>query len=153
MYIFSCACPKDSFRSRTTGAWSGQILADQDTSFQSMDQILLQMVNIVAADPGVMTVNGFTGGGSGGGGSANTINQARMFVALKPLSERKITVDYIMQRLRPKLAKIPGATLVPAGFPGPARGRTQHRRALSIHHAGRQFAGPGQLLPRRCSRS
>jgi multidrug efflux pump len=32
-------------------------------------------------------------------------------VALKPLEERKITVDYIMQRLRPKLARIPGATL------------------------------------------
>ena len=34
-----------------------------------------------------------------------------MFVSLKPLEERKITVDYIMQRLRPKLARIPGATL------------------------------------------
>ena len=88
----------------------GQILADQDTSFQSMDKTLLQMVNIVAADPAVDTVNGFTGGGGGGGG-ASTSNQGRMFVSLKPLEERKITVDYIMQRLRPKLAKIPGATL------------------------------------------
>ena len=43
---------------------SGQIIADQDTSFQSMDKTLLQMVNIVAADPAVDTVNGFTGGGA-----------------------------------------------------------------------------------------
>ena len=48
---------------------SGQILADQDTSFQSMDKTLLQMVNIVAADPAVDTVIGFTGGGGGGGGA------------------------------------------------------------------------------------
>jgi multidrug efflux pump len=89
---------------------NGQILADQDTSFQSMDKTLLQMVNIVAADPAVDTVNGFTGGGGGGGG-ASTLNQGRMFISLKPLAERKITVDYIMQRLRPKLARIPGATL------------------------------------------
>jgi multidrug efflux pump len=89
----------------------GQILADQDSSFQSMDKILLQMVNIVSADPAVSTVIGFTGGGGGGGGGASTLNQARMFVALKPLDERKITVDYIMQRLRPKLALVPGATL------------------------------------------
>ncbi len=101
--------PKGFFPEQDNGRMVGSILADQDTSFQSMDNILLQMVNIVAADPAVDTVNGFTGSGSGG--SASTINQGRMFVALKPMSERNITVDYIMQRLRPKLAKIPGATL------------------------------------------
>jgi multidrug efflux pump len=99
------------FPQQDTGRMNGQILADQDTSFQSMDKTLLQMVNIVAADPAVDTVNGFTGGGSGGGGGAATLNQGRMFISLKPLAERKITVDYIMQRLRPKLAKVPGATL------------------------------------------
>jgi multidrug efflux pump len=99
------------FPQQDTGRMGGQILADQDTSFQSMDKTLLQMVNIVASDPAVDTVNGFTGGGGGGGGGASTLNQGRMFVSLKPLTERKITVDLIMQRLRPKLARIPGATL------------------------------------------
>jgi len=99
------------FPQQDNGRMGGQILADQDTSFQSMDKTLLQMENIVVADPAVDTVIGFTGGGGGGGGGASTMNQGRMFVALKPLAERKITVDYIMQRLRPKLAKIPGATL------------------------------------------
>ena len=98
------------FPQQDNGRMSGQIIADQDTSFQAMDKILLQMVNIVAADPGVDTVNGFSGGGGGGGG-ASTMNQGRMFVSLRPLEERKTTVDYIMQRLRPKLAKVPGATL------------------------------------------
>ncbi len=110
VYLFS-RVPKGFFPQQDTGRMSGQILADQDTSFQSMDKTLLQMVNIVAADPAVDTVNGFTGGGGGGGGGASTLNQGRMFVSLKPLNERKITVDFILQRLRPKLAKVPGATL------------------------------------------
>ena len=62
------------------------IQADQDTSFQAMDRILRQMVNIVAADPAVDTVNGFTGGGGGG-----ATNRARMFISLKPLDERKVS--------------------------------------------------------------
>jgi multidrug efflux pump len=110
VYLF-IRVPKGFFPQQDTGRMGGQILADQDTSFQSMDKTLLQMVNIVAADPAVDTVNGFTGGGGGGGGGASTMNQGRMFVSLKPLAERKITVDLIMQRLRPKLARIPGATL------------------------------------------
>jgi multidrug efflux pump len=81
----------------------GAIMADQDTSFQTMDGILRRMVNIVAADPAVDMVNGFTGGG--------IVNSARMFVSLKPLAERGITADYIIARLRPKLARVPGATL------------------------------------------
>ena len=109
VYLF-LRVPKGFFPQQDTGRMSGQIIADQDTSFQSMDKTLLQMVNIVAADPAVDTVNGFTGGGAGGGG-ASTLNQGRMFVSLKPLAERKITVDFIMQRLRPKLARVPGATL------------------------------------------
>jgi multidrug efflux pump len=110
VYLF-LHVPNGFFPQQDTGRMNGQILADQDTSFQSMDKILLQMVNIVAADPAVDTVNGFTGSGTGGGGGASAMNQGRMFISLKPLAERKITVDYIMQRLRPKLARIPGATL------------------------------------------
>ena len=57
-------------------------MADQDTSFQAMDGILRRAVDIIAADPAVDTVNGFTSGGT---------NTARMFVSLKPLAERKVT--------------------------------------------------------------
>jgi len=61
------------------------------------------MVKIIAADPAVDTVNGFTGGGTG--------NTARMFISLKPPAERKISADLIIARLRPKLGQVPGATL------------------------------------------
>ncbi|MGA2879441.1 MAG: multidrug efflux RND transporter permease subunit [Bryobacteraceae bacterium] len=98
--------PKGFFPQQDTGRLSGQIQADQDTSFQTMDKTLLTMVNIIDADPAIDTVNAFSGGGGG-----TTTNTARMFISLKPLDERKIGADQIIQRLRPKLAKVPGATL------------------------------------------
>jgi multidrug efflux pump len=99
--------PKGFFPQQDNGRMMGSILADQDTSFQAMNNILLQMIGIVKADPAVDNVLAFTGGGGGG----TTTNTARMFIALKPLNERKITADRIIARLRPKLAKVPGATL------------------------------------------
>ncbi len=75
--------------------------ADQDTSFQALNQILVKMIDIVRSDPGVSDALGFTGGA----------NSARGFVSLKPLSERKATAQEIIARLRPKLAKVAGASL------------------------------------------
>jgi len=86
----------------------GSIIADQDTSYQAMDRILRQMIEIIVADRAVDTVGGFCGGGGPGGGA---INQARMFIMLKPPAQRKITADMVIARLRPKLASVPGATL------------------------------------------
>jgi multidrug efflux pump len=102
VYLFM-RIPKGFFPQQDTGRIQGSITADQDTSFQAMDKIMLPMINIVAADPAVDTVIGFTGG--------STYNTARLFVSLKPLEQRKITADLIIARLRPKLSKIPGATL------------------------------------------
>ena len=93
---------KGFFPMQDNGRMMGAIQGDQDTSFQSMDKILLQMINIVHADPAIDTVAGFTGGG--------TSNTARMFVSLKP-GEQRPTIDQVIGRLRPKLGRIPGATL------------------------------------------
>ncbi|HTW64860.1 MAG TPA: multidrug efflux RND transporter permease subunit [Bryobacteraceae bacterium] len=105
IYLY-IAVPKGFFPQQDTGRLTGQIQADQDTSFQTMNKILKQMVEIVKADPAVATVNAFSGGGGG-----TTTNTARFFIALKPLSERHIDADLIIQRLRPKLSRVPGATL------------------------------------------
>jgi multidrug efflux pump len=102
VYLF-IRVPKGFFPMQDNGRMMVAIQGDQDTSFQAMNGILQRMIAIVDADPAVDTVNGFTGGG--------TPNTARMFVNLKPLEERKITVDQVIARLRPKLARIPGATL------------------------------------------
>jgi multidrug efflux pump len=99
--------PKGFFPQQDNGRVVGMIQADQDTSFQAMNRILLQMTHIVSADPAVDTVAGFTG--SGGGGA--TLNTARMFMSLKPIEKRKLSADRVIARLRPKLARVPGATL------------------------------------------
>ena len=69
---------------------------------------ITRLAAIVQADPGVSTATVYTGGG---GGRGTTVNTARMFVALKPRHERDAGADEIITRLRPKLARVPGATL------------------------------------------
>ena len=96
--------PKGFFPQQDNGRMMGAIQADQDSSFQSMNNILLQMITIVKADPAIDAVVGFTGGWAGA-------NSARMFISLKPPTERSVTADQVIARLRPKLAKVPGATL------------------------------------------
>jgi multidrug efflux pump len=102
-YLFY-AIPKGFFPEQDTGRLMGNIQADQDTSFDAMNLRLKQMIKIVTSDPNVQSLAGFTGGGGGG-------NTARMFITLKPLSQRK-SADLVIAELRPKLALIPGATLI-----------------------------------------
>ena len=104
VYLFYVV-PKGFFPVEDTGRLNGGIQADQDTSFQQMDQTLKQFVGIVDQDPAVDTVLGFTGGGRGG-----ATNSARMFISLKPLNQR-VAAEQVIGRLRPKLARVPGATL------------------------------------------
>jgi multidrug efflux pump len=100
--------PKGFFPQQDNGRIVGTIQADQDTSFQAMDGILRQMIDIVKADPAVDTVNGYTGGG---GWHSAAMNTASMYISLKPPAERKISADLLISRLRAKLAWVPGATL------------------------------------------
>jgi len=101
LYVY---VPKGFFPQQDTGRLGGSIQADQDSSFQLMNNVLLQMIDIVKADPAVANVVGFTGG-------AGTPNMARLFIALKPIDQRDTRADQIIARLRPKLAQVPGATL------------------------------------------
>jgi multidrug efflux pump len=94
--------PKGFFPEQDTGRISGSILADQDTSFQSMREKMGQIVDTVKADPDVESVSAYSGGGTG-------TNNARMFIALKPFGERKSPAVQVIARLRRKLARIPGA--------------------------------------------
>ena len=96
--------PKGFFPQQDTGRLDGAIQADQGSSFQSMNELLLRLMEIVKADPAVANTVGF----SGGGGTTNT---ARLFIALKPLAERNARADEVIARLRPKLGRVPGATL------------------------------------------
>jgi len=95
--------PKGFFPSEDTGVVVGGVQADQSISFQAMSQKMVEFMKIVKSDPAVQNVAGFTGGGQRNGGF--------MFASLKPLSERKISADAVINRLRPKLSEVAGAQL------------------------------------------
>ncbi len=95
--------PKGFFPQQDTGRISGSIQADQGISFQAMQKKLTDFMTIVRQDPSVENVIGFTGGGQR--------NTGQMFVSLKSVEVRKISVDGVIARLRGKLAREPGATL------------------------------------------
>jgi multidrug efflux pump len=95
--------PKGFFPQQDNGFIGGFIQADQDISFNAMREKLHSFMRIVERDPAVQNVEGFTGGG--------TLNSASMRISLKPLGERKVSADQVINRLRGKLAGIPGARL------------------------------------------
>src|SRR5262249_49856131 len=96
--------PKGFFPQQDTGRIVGSVQAAQDISFDAMKQKMTQFVRIVMQDPAVQTIVGFAGGNT-------SSNSGRMFITLKPLSERKTSADEIIGRLRRRLAVVPGATL------------------------------------------
>ncbi|HLI83150.1 MAG TPA: multidrug efflux RND transporter permease subunit [Bryobacteraceae bacterium] len=102
VYLF-IRVPKGFFPQQDTGRLQLNIQADQDTSFQAMDSILKQTLRIIRSDPAVDSIQSFTGGG--------VTSQARGFLMLKPLSERKVDADEVINRLRPKLDKVLGANI------------------------------------------
>jgi len=97
--------PKGFFPQQDTGRMFGSVQAQQDISFDALNQKVQQYAAIVKGDPAVETTVAFAGGGM------NSANGGRMFVVLKPLAERKVPTDQVINRLRPKLARVPGASL------------------------------------------
>jgi len=95
--------PSTFFPEQDNGLLIGQIIADQSISFQAMKQKLQQLQGIVQTDPAVASVFGFTGG--------RALNNANVFVELKPLKQRHLSADQVVQRLRPKLNQVSGARL------------------------------------------
>ncbi|HEX2331154.1 MAG TPA: multidrug efflux RND transporter permease subunit [Candidatus Angelobacter sp.] len=106
--------PKGFFPQQDTGRFGGAVQAEQDISFPALRDKMKQFVDIVRKDPAIDTVMAF----SGGQGTSNT---GRMFGTLKPLNERDrvrdrfgshpVSVEQVINRLRGKLAAVPGATL------------------------------------------
>ncbi|MGA1985214.1 MAG: efflux RND transporter permease subunit [Candidatus Sulfotelmatobacter sp.] len=117
VYLYGIV-PKGFFPQQDTGRIMGGVMAAQDISFQSMRNKMESYVKIVMTDPAVDTVVGFAGGNT-------ALNQGRFFVMLKPLEQRSpcptkhfwqscplVTADDVINRLRGKLAVVPGATLI-----------------------------------------
>ncbi|TDN55664.1 multidrug efflux RND transporter permease subunit MdtC [Scandinavium goeteborgense] len=95
--------PKTFFPEQDTGVLMGNIQADQSISFQAMRGKLQDFMKIIREDKAVDNVTGFTGG--------SRVNSGMMFITLKPRADRNETAQQVIDRLRKKLAKEPGANL------------------------------------------
>ena len=92
--------PKGFFPRQDAGQLQGGLRADQSISSRLLGEKLRTVVGILARDPAVATVVGFTGGGRAGGGF--------LFANLKPAGERTESGQAVIARLRPKLAQVTG---------------------------------------------
>ncbi|WP_431263997.1 multidrug efflux RND transporter permease subunit [Roseateles chitinivorans] len=97
------AIPKTFFPQQDTGVLIGGVQADQGSSFEMMRKRVDRFMEIILSDPAVENVNGNTGGGQRNG--------ANFYITLKPLKERKVSADQVVNRLRDKMAHEPGANL------------------------------------------
>jgi multidrug efflux pump len=95
--------PKGFFPVEDTGAISGAVRGPQDSSFPAMNNSIQQIGGVIKADPGVANMISFTGGS----GATNT---GSLFVALKPLGARKSSASQIINRLRPRMNRLPVAS-------------------------------------------
>ena len=95
--------PKGFFPQQDTGAIVGGVQGPQDASFSQMDRSIQQLGEVIKADPAVANVIAFTGG-------AGATNGGFIYIALKPLEERKVTAPEIIDRLRPKMNRLPVAS-------------------------------------------
>jgi HAE1 family hydrophobic/amphiphilic exporter-1 len=77
--------------------------AAQDVSFDAMSKLQGQIAEIVKRNPHVESVMSFVGGG----GSATSLNNGRMFISLKPRKQRP-SADVVLQEIRPGMTAVPG---------------------------------------------
>ena len=90
--------PTGFIPSQDTGFMFGVTQGPQDISFESMARHHRAIAEIVRADPNVQIVGAFVVGG----------NQAFFFAGMRPRAERILSVDQIIEELRPKVAAVPG---------------------------------------------
>jgi multidrug efflux pump len=97
--------PKGFFPIQDTGRLIATLQAQQDMSFQTLEKKFAQFIKIVSEDPAVFHVNGFVGG------TASIGRSGSMYISLKPLDERKVSSEQVMDRLRAKFAKVIGVAV------------------------------------------
>ena len=102
-YLF-VAIPKGFIPSTDISQIIGSTEAAQGTSFDEMVRKQQALAAIVAEDPNVEAFMSRVGGG----GSDSAGNTGRLFIRLKPRSERPLSAGEMIQELRPKLAQVPG---------------------------------------------
>jgi hydrophobe/amphiphile efflux-1 (HAE1) family protein len=101
------AVPKGFFPQQDTGMLSGVTEGAQDISFAAMSALQKRVVEIILQDPDIATVGSFIGGGFG----SSTVNNGRLYIALKPRGIRQSRADEIILRLRRKVSVVQGISV------------------------------------------
>ena len=96
--------PKTFMPQQDTGQLIGFVRGDDGLSFNVMQPKMETYRRAVLRDPAVQSVAGFIGGSNG-------INNAFMLVRLKPIEERRISAQKVIERLRKDMPKVPGGQL------------------------------------------
>jgi len=123
--------PKGFFPVQDTGIIIGITDAAQDISFQGMQRLQQRVNELVGQDPAVAGVTSSVGAGAGG----QTANNGRLYISLKPWSERSENASQVVARLSQKMQGVEGIRL----FMQPAQdvrvggrlSRTQYQYTLS----------------------
>jgi len=97
--------PKGFFPIQDVGIIQGFCETSQSASPEEMKRIMQLEGEVLLRDPDIAIFGSYTGG------VAQTANTARFYVVLKPRDERNASASQIIDRLRPQLAKVEGATL------------------------------------------
>jgi multidrug efflux pump len=99
--------PKGFFPTQDTGIIQGISQASADTSFAEMTARQQELAKVILADPAVDTLSSFIGAD----GTNTTLNSGRFQINLKPLEDRGLSATEVIDRLGPKLEKVPGIKL------------------------------------------
>jgi HAE1 family hydrophobic/amphiphilic exporter-1 len=108
--VMAVQIPKGFFPIQDTGMLQGLAEAAQDVSPEEMMRLQRELGDVLLKDPDIAGFASQTGS-IGGNGNAQTANTARFFIALKPRDQRRRTAAQIIDRLRPQIARIKGASL------------------------------------------
>ena len=96
--------PKSFLPTEDTGLLQGQTIANPDISFKAMEKLQRRVVAVLLGDPAIAEVGSRIGVSSG----FSSLNRGTLFVSLKPMSERHVSSDVVIARLRKPLARIAG---------------------------------------------
>ncbi|MCE6978460.1 acriflavine resistance protein B [Pseudomonas frederiksbergensis] len=97
--------PKTFLPQQDTGQLIGFVRGDDSLSFSVMQPKMEVFRRAVLKDEAVESVAGFIGGSNG-------TNNAFMLVRLKPIKERNLSAQKVIERLRKEMPKVPGAQLM-----------------------------------------
>jgi hydrophobe/amphiphile efflux-1 (HAE1) family protein len=144
--VLYAVIPKGFFPTQDTGIVIGITDAAQDVSYAQMAALQHQVDAVVLHDPAVASVVSTVGAGIAG----QTANNGRMYISLKPWSERSDTVMQVIARLEQSLQPISGVRL----FMQPAQdvsvgarlGRTLYQYTLQDNNPNELNAWASKIL-------